>query len=172
MYKYRRKKVIVKSDLPTDLDYLQPLFHYIKQASPVKISKVVGAYNFSITDKHLKQLVNSVGDSLAKANTVVIKNDKSGSKYVPNKSSINKIIDKIRAEIFEDELITQDVTILVILLNKSGLLKDYFSKHEQIEIKEKLNELNKTESANLVQGMINKVEGISALLQAPIFPRK
>ncbi len=130
-------KVIVKSELPTDLDYLGPLFNYIKQANPVKISKIVGAYNFSITDKHLNQLVNSVGDSLARANTANIEYVKSGLAYVPNKSSVNKIIDKIRAEIFEDELITEDVTILVILLYKSGLIKNYFSKYENSGIKEK-----------------------------------
>ncbi len=54
------------------------------------------------------------------------------------KDIITGIIEKIRAELLEDGEISEDVIVLTALMDKVGNLKDYFSKHEQKELKNRI----------------------------------
>ena len=71
-----------------------------------------------------------------------------GSKtaFAPSKEAINRVVDMVRSELLEDGTVTDEVAALTALLDKSGCLKEYFSKFEQKEIKQRLDAMtaNKT----------------------------
>ena len=56
----------------------------------------------------------------------------------PNANAVHYVVDMIRAEFLEDVEVTEDIALLIVLLDKSKLLKTYFSKYEQKEMKQKL----------------------------------
>ena len=62
-----QKTVTVTGALPEQKQYLKPLYDFLNQSSqrkPVKIEKVLEAYTYSVTDKNITALFDSVGMSL------------------------------------------------------------------------------------------------------------
>ena len=135
------KKVIVSAELPEHMSYLKPLYDVINQKKPMKAQKVVETYYASFTSKKLNMLLDALLDELKSADAVEsVKTGLLGSKeaFAPKKEAVISVIEKIRAELLEDGDVSEDVIALTVLLDKSGQLKEYFSKYEQKELKEKL----------------------------------
>ena len=108
-----KKKVMVTNSLPENKAYLHPLYDFINQGRPVKVEKIIEEYNYSFSDKKLKDFMGAVGDSLADIGRVSIteSNGIFGRKksYVPSGDAIHYVIDMIRAELMEDQEITEDI---------------------------------------------------------------
>ena len=64
--------------------------------------------------------------------------------YAPSKEARTAVVEKIRAELLEDGEITEDVVILTALLDKANCLKEYFSKFEQKELKNRMQEIRES----------------------------
>lgn len=162
-----KKKVNKIGELPVNKKHLKPLYDFINQPKPVNIEKVLEAYNYSITDKRLNELMETVGVALEdmglaeSAKAGVFGNKKS---YVPKKEAINRVIDMVRAELLEDGEVTEDIAALVILLEKSKSLKRYFSEFEQREMKNKLKEIVNSPNGKMVKDMVEYVENMIAIM--------
>lgn len=70
----------------------------------------------------------------------------------------------IRSELLEDGEITEDIACLVALLERSKIMKEYFSSFEQKEIKHKLKEIVNSDSGLLIKEMIDYIENLIAIM--------
>lgn len=164
------KKISVCSELPEHMTYLEPLYNVINQGKPMKVEKAVEAYTVAFTNKKLYALEDAVMESLKKANAVEpVKSGLLGNKdsYAPKKDIVIGIIEKIRAELLEDGEISEDVIALTALMEKAGNLKDYFSKYEQKELKNKIEAIKKSDAGTFAKEMVQHIE---ALNMAAIIP--
>lgn len=82
--------------------------------------------------------------------------------FAPKKEAVTGVIEKIRAELLEDGDVSEDVIALTVLLDKSGQLKEYFSKYEQKELKEKLEVIRKSEAGTTVKELLWYIDSLDA----------
>lgn len=163
------KKVRVIRDLPEDRFYLKPLYDFINLGRPVKVEKIIEEYTCSISDKKIKEFMNAVGTSLNDMGLVTITETGIIGKrksYLPKKEAINNIVDMIRAELLEEGEITEDIACLVVLLEKSKMIKTYFSSFEQKEIKQKLKVIMNSDSGKLIKYMVDYIESMVVMMAA------
>ena len=151
------KMIFVINPLPEKLNHLKSLYDFINKSDSIKINKLIETYSFSFPNKNLNMLIDDIGNSLEKLD--IVKLGKAGlfgakNSYKPEKEYISLVIDKIRSEVLEDIEVSDEVALLTVLLEKSTYLKQYFSKFEQKEIKNKINELCKTPKGKVVNNMI------------------
>lgn len=165
------KNVSVCAELPENMAYLKPLYNIINQGKPMKVEKVVKAYTIAFTNKKLYELEDALMESLKEADVVEpvkagLLSNKEG--YAPKKDIVIGIIEKIRAELLEDGEISEDVIALTALMDKAGNLKDYFSKYEQKELKNKIETIKKSEAGTLAKEMTQHIETlyIAAIIPA------
>ena len=159
------KKVIVSAELPEHMSYLKPLYDVINQKKPMKAQKVVETYYASFTSKKLNMLLDALLDELKSADAVEsVKTGLLGSKeaFAPKKEAVTGVIEKIRAELLEDGDVSEDVIALTVLLDKSGQLKEYFSKYEQKELKEKLEVIRKSKAGTTAKELLWYIDSLDA----------
>ena len=63
---------------------------------------------------------------------------------------------------------TEDIASLIILLDKSKLLKIYFSEYEQKEIKKKLKEITNSDTGKSIKDIVNTVEYMITMMSVLI----
>ena len=168
--KIDKKRVTVTNNLPDEKLYLKPLYDFVNQQKPVKLEKILEAYNYSFKDRGY-ELVNSIGASLKDLGLVeVTRTGVFGNKnaYIPNANAVHYVADMIRAEFLEDVEVTEDIASLIILLDKSKLLKTYFSEYEQKEIKKKLKEITNSDTGKSIKDMVNNVEYMITMMNVLI----
>ena len=168
--KIDKKRVTVTNNLPDEKLYLKPLYDFVNQQKPVKLEKILEAYNYSFKDRGY-ELVNSIGASLKDLGLVeVTRTGIFGNKnaYIPNANAVHYVVDMIRAEFVEDVEVTEDIASLIILLDKSKLLKTYFSEYEQKEIKKKLKEITNSDTGKSIKDMVNNVEYMITMMNVLI----
>lgn len=163
------KRVDVIRPLPADRQYLKPLYDFIDEKKPVKINKIVEAYNMAFTDKRFRALMESVGSSLAGLG--LAEERKSGltgnkNSYIPTAEAIRSVVEMMRAELLEDGEVTEETAVLVILLEKGKCLKPYFSKFEQKEMRKKIREIIDSPNGKLVKDMVEHIESLLAILSS------
>ena len=168
--KIDKKRVTVTNNLPDEKLYLKPLYDFVNQQKPVKLEKILEAYNYSFKDRGY-ELVNTIGASLKDLGLVeVTRTGVFGNKnaYIPNANAVHYVVDMIRAEFLEDVEVTEDIASLIILLDKSKLLKTYFSEYEQKEIKKKLKEITNSDTGKSIKDMVNNVEYMITMMNVLI----
>ena len=168
--KIDKKKVTVMNNLPEERLYLKPLYDFVNQQKPVKLEKVLEAYNYSFKDRGY-ELVNSIGASLKDLDLVEVTcagifGNKNA--YIPNSNAVHYVVDMIRAEFLEDVEVTEDIASLIILLDKSKVLKTYFSEYEQKEIKKKLKEITNSDTGKSIKDIVNTVEYMITMMSVLI----
>ena len=168
--KIDKKKVTVTNNLPEERLYLKPLYDFVNQQKPVKLEKVLEAYNYSFKDRGY-ELVNSIGASLKDLDLVEVTcagifGNKNAC--IPNSNAVHYVVDMIRAEFLEDVEVTEDIASLIILLDKSKLLKIYFSEYEQKEIKKKLKEITNSDTGKSIKDIVNTVEYMITMMSVLI----
>ncbi len=158
------KTVAIKSELPSYMEYLHPVYQFLNRLKPVKIEKILEEYNYSFSDRRLRELMASVGDSLvglgAARENVGLWGKKS---YVPKRQAIDEVVDMVRSELIEEGQITEDVTALTILLDKGKCLKKYFSDYERRNMRQRLKEIVNNHDGRMVTRMIEYVENMIAM---------
>lgn len=158
------KKIYIEKDLTEANIYLLPLYEFIKNSKPMKFEKIVEAYHFSTNTKRMKTLFDSVKNSLIEDGcTVTIeKNTVLGNKtYIKSKDEFkDNIVQKIRAEILECGKLDTSTSILVSLLDKSELLKTYFSKYESKCLKERLKEIQNDSNNQIIKQSVDYIDAV------------
>ena len=119
----------------------------------------------------MHELIDSIGASLDDLGLVeTTRTGIFGNKnaYVPNANAVHYVVDMIRAEFLEDVEVTEDIASLIILLDKSKVLKTYFSEYEQKEIKKKLKEITNSDTGKSIKDMVNNVEYMITMMNVLI----
>lgn len=160
-----KKRFVVGKDLPPQLNYLQPVYDFIKDNKPKKIESL--GEDFYFNDKLPKALFTSVGESLVQLGVATEKTNqglfKNKTYILPEEKTVISIIEKIRAELLEDGKITDEVVILSALLEKKSLIRNYFSKYERDLIKQRLKEIRKSDSYQLITKLLDAMDSWIAI---------
>lgn len=156
-----KKLITVTAPLPEKSSNLKPLYDYLNKPKPVKLEKLLEAYHFSFGNKRVCELLDSVGASLAEMG--LSETTKAGlfsgrKGCLPKEETITGVVDQMRAELLEEGEVTEDTLALTALLEKSGLLKGYFSKFEQKQLKGRLAEIKNSKTAMLIRQMVDYIE--------------
>lgn len=161
-----KNKVCVIGNLSEKQFHLKSLFDWLNTSKPMKIEKITQEYSLTFTDKRLNALVTDIGNSLADRGCVTSrKGGIFGNKFyfIPNPDEVDKVIQKIRAELLENGTISDETVALVSLLEKSHQIKKYFSKYESEQLKARLKEIKEAPSNQLVKQMVDYVDMIIAV---------
>jgi hypothetical protein len=111
-------------------------------------------------------MLDSIGHSLIEKGCADIAEggmlDKS-SRYVPKKESIDRIVEKIRAELLENGTISETTVALVSLLENSGYIKQYFSAYEKKRLITRLKEIKDHPASKIVTEMSDLLNQIALI---------
>lgn len=157
------KKIESKAKPAREKGYLQPLYAYICEKEPVKVDKVINEFYMTLTGKPFTELLDGVMDSLrAQGLTEKVQSGLFGSKesLAPTEKAVDAVVKNLRAELLADAPVTGDAAALVLLLDKGGCLKEYFSKDEMKAMKDELKALADSKDGKLVADAIQQIEGI------------
>lgn len=162
-----QKKVISIRPPQEGYNHLQPLYDFIAEKSPIKILKLLDAYNMSLTDKKFQELFSSIGDSLSQLELVTVSRGgllKRELRYLPSPETVIQIIDRLRTEFLGHGKLAGDSAAMMVLLERSKLLKEYFSKFEQQQMKDKLQAAMDSADGQLVRQMVVYIEQVLAVI--------
>lgn len=156
----QKKKVLVKEVRLPEKAYLSSIYESIKNNKPMTMEKIAEKYAFDF--KMPDELFLLVGNSLEEYGYVVKETGKGLFKnkvsFIPYQIEVTKIIEKLRAEFLEHGKISDEVVILGALLNKSGLIKKFFSKYEVEKLNERLAEVRQSEAGVLINKLIDYID--------------
>ncbi|MEE0511381.1 MAG: GPP34 family phosphoprotein [Peptococcaceae bacterium] len=157
-------KIITSKEKPArDKVYLKPLYAYICDKEPVKVSKVVNEFYMTFTDKLFTELLDGVMDALrAQGLTEKVQSGFFGNKesLAPSEKAEKMVVTALREQLLADAPVDETTAALVILLDKGGCLKAFFSKEEMKAMKERLKVLAATENGKIVADVIRQLDAI------------
>jgi len=146
-------KLLIFAPLDKDLLYLKPLYDIIlSHKKNMTVKELSEIYLWGFNNKSLEKFLMSLGSSLVLISSTVERysNDLFGSKkkYIPQPEDVTSIIENIRVEVFERGTMNKETVRLVALLDKSNIIKRYFSKTDTQSLKKHLRAIcdNKTHS--------------------------
>lgn len=154
------------------LEHLLPLYEYIREHEPVKADKIVNDFYMSITGKRFEALFDGVMESLrAQGLTEMVESGLFGRERnpAPKEKVVRAVVDNLRAELLDDDPVDAETAVVAMLLDKSGDLKEHFSKDERRAMKERLKALASTPEGKLVANAIDQVEALSVIILTTIF---
>ena len=139
----KKEWLVAAKPLHDDFAYLKPLYDFIaSQKTPMeRIS--VAAFT---SNKQFDELRTKIGASLVALDCAVELPEKSEIWYAPKKDEVNRVIEKIRAELLENGNIADETLCLTIMLGESGIIHDYFSKVESEALKKRLEEVRNSDA--------------------------
>ncbi|HAX73383.1 MAG TPA: GPP34 family phosphoprotein [Firmicutes bacterium] len=159
--------IVATKDSKKDLSYLHSLLNEINVQDSIQINKLLSQYVLTFTDKKIDLLILDISHELVKkqyatkvSNGMFVKKER----FIPNETGVDRIVEKIRAELLEEGCISEETIALVTLLDKSNLIKKYFSSHESKKLKERLKEIRSTSQNQLVKQMIEYVDTMMATM--------
>ena len=159
-----KDKYSVVKALTADKVYLKALYATI-DAKPAKLSVIVERY---FASKLSKQLFATIGESLADAGYAdeSVRQGFFGDRtlYIPKSDCVNTIVEKVRAELLESGTVTDETIILCAMLEKSGMIKDYFSKFESDRLKIRLKEIKTNDQYAVICEILKYYDQIVAAL--------
>lgn len=162
------KKIFVNKELSSDKMYLTPIYELIKNNKPMKIETIAEKYAFDF--KRPDELFQSVGHSIVEDGHVVEESNqglfKNKVRFLPNKSEVTKVVEKLRAEFLEEGNVSDEAIVLGALLNKSGLIKKYFSKYEMQKLNDRLKEIKQSEAGALIKQIVDCIDTWIAIIIA------
>lgn len=167
----RDKRATTREKLPRELDYLAPLYDYIREKEPVKANWIVNDFYMSITGKRFNALFDGVMDSLrAQGLTEMVESGFLGRDRspAPKEKAVRAVVDNLRAELLDDDPVDAETAVVAVLLDKSDDLKEHFSKDERRAMKERLKNLAQTPEGKLIASAVEQVETIAVILLTTI----
>lgn len=151
----------IARDLPAEHAHLKPLYDYIQEKEPVKLTSLVEAYVMGFSAKRLNELTEAVGESLVHLGAAEegAPGLMSGRKaYVPNAEALKAVVEMMRAEMLEAGEMSEEAAALVMLLEKSKCLKAYFSDFERKEMKQRVKALMGSPNYKLIKELMDHVD--------------
>jgi hypothetical protein len=162
------KKIYVNQELSPDKKYLAPIYELIKKSKPMKIETI--AEKFAFDFKRPDELFQSVGHSLVEEGCAMEESNhglfKNKVQFLPKEVEVTKIVEKLRAEFLEEGIVSDEVIVLGALLNKSGIIKKYFSKYEMQKLNDRLEEIKKSEAGTFVKQLVDYIDTWIAIIVA------
>ena len=164
------KKVKIIGDLPGNLEFLRPIYEYLKDKGSLKPEKILEDYTMGFSNR-FDELLQSISNSLA-AKGSVTKEEKSGILgdkilFIPNDKEVESTVRELRDEILEDGNISDDNFLLSSILERGKQLDKFFSQHESKMLKDKVEMLRNTEASSLIKSMTDDMNAfIIAVLAA------
>ncbi len=161
------KKLCVIGDIDNNTQYLKSLYDFIKETRNVTLEKLASEYCFSFTNKKMTVLLEDVGEALVKEQCAT--SEKGGlfgnsTYFIVNPMEVDHVIQTIRAEILESGTMSEEIIALTSLLEKSGHIKRFFSKYENKRVKERISEIRKDSSNQLVKEMVDYINTMIAVI--------
>ena len=158
-----KKRLSITDKLPGSMEYLKSLYDMIEQEStnrgkPVKAEKIVEKYTGAFTDKKLRELTDSIVQSMDEDTRSSEKTGK--GKYRPKREVLFDVADNLRIELLRNDLPSKDAIVFADLLDRAGRLKEYLSKYEQKELKKRLTEIRKNKEESAVKKTIRQIDGL------------
>ena len=141
--------------------YLMPLYTYIKDEEPVKVDKVVQAFYMTLTGKPFTALCDGVLASLKQQGlTQKVSYGLFGNKtgLAPKEKVVKQVVAEVRAELLDAAVATGETAALVVLVDKSGCLKDYFTKDERKMMKDELSAIAASPDGKMVADAVQHLE--------------
>lgn len=142
--------------------YLNSIYRYLEE-KPRKLDEITTDYTFTFMDVRVKRLLSDVGESLVQegcarkeSKGLVFEN----VRYYPEESCVENVVQQLRAEMLEEGEVSEDMAVVAALLDLSGLLKQYFSKYETAQLKERIKNIRESEQGAAVRQMLEYMEGI------------
>ena len=127
---------------------------------PSGIDKVAEHYLFGMSGKPFQGLLREVGASLWAVECADEVPGKDGAKkrYAPRREATMRVIEKLRAEFLEAGAMSDETVCLALLLDRSGLIRDYFSKIERATWKARVKEVRQSELAGPAKAMFEHID--------------
>jgi len=162
-----KSTISVTDELKPEQPYLTSLLSWLRKSGTVKLDKIAREYCIGLTTRKLNTLIMDIGNSLADRGCVTVK--KGGllaalPLFVPDSEEVDKVIQKIRAELLESGSISEETVALVSLLGKSHRIKRYFSAYEANQLKARLEEVKEAPANQMIRKMVDSIEAIIAAI--------
>ncbi len=158
------KNLVVNVNFNGVKGYLKYIYDDIALKESIKVNEFVENYIFNGPNSNLKNIVNSLVEDLIKNNSIKIEKKeglfKEKSVYIGNEIVINSIIKKIREDVLENKNTRVETMILATMLFWSKAYKEYFSKYEAKQIKEKVKEIRETEEYLFIKEVLDDIQSI------------
>ena len=161
-----KKRATIIKGLPDSLAYLEDLYTYLKE-KPRHMEKMMTDF---YAGSRNKKLAEKIGESLCKDGAAVeAKGGLFAPKrvFIPEKAYKDELIGMIRSAVQEEEMDPCDVA-LIWLLQQANCLKQYFSKHETDQLKDRLKEMKKDPQNKQLAEMIDYVSDMTAVMAVVI----
>lgn len=163
-----QKAATVTAPLPQDKEYLRSLYDYIGsgKGGSIKMDKLLESYTYSLSSKQVRALMGGIGGELEKMGlaTRTPATLLSNEGFAPVKGALDGVIDLVRSELLEEGEVTEDIAALVILLEKAGIIKNYFSPYERGQMKDRLKAIVRSPQGRQVGRMVEYVEGMLSIM--------
>ena len=169
---YDEKKRFIVNKADNDLkDYQKMLYKKIAEFKKPKDAKgILDYYLLGFSQKEFKEMLTCIGVSLFKLDlTEELQQQgmrKNKTYYVPKPEAVTLVIEKLRAELLEEGVITDETVCLAALLDKSRLIQDYFSKIEAKALKVRLQEIRQSDAYASIKEMLDYIEMLIAAMIA------
>lgn len=157
------KKVQIATPLPPALGHLQSLYDFIAEKGTITLSKLVSNYCATFTSKRLNTLLAAVGEAMVQQQ-LATQPHPGKPVFVPNKESEDNVVQQIRAELLEEGALSEEIVVLASLLNKSNLLKQYFSSYEKDCLKKRLKEIKEATAHTVIKALLDCVDELTIMV--------
>ena len=162
----KRPTVSTTAELPSTLHHLLPIYQRISEKGPIKLNKLVEQYMMGRSGPRT-QLIDSLGNSLVAAGAATPQVSgilKRSTGYVPDSHNLDRLRSAISAETSSTDAPTRNTVILATLLERSKLLKEYFSRDERARIKDMVKKHADSQADTLIKKTIAHIDALITLL--------
>lgn len=170
-----KNRILVVKPFDDSLTYLKPIYEaiaYFKKSEDVMC--IVDMYASSIRlignnrKASLKDLLSPIGNSLVSVGCVSELPKKGlfrkGIKYAPKPEIVTHIIEEIRRVFLGSNLITGEMLCLTVLLDKSGIIRNYFSRAETTFLNKRMKEARKSEANVSAKKLLDYIDNVPRIL--------
>lgn len=168
--KIEGKKVEVVGPLPGRLNHLDGLYAYLADKTR-SVTKVIEDYCMSFSSSRINQLLADTGNSLRVAGAAAEgKGGLFGNKelFVPEKVYKEALIEALKAAAVQAENLSLHDAALASLLKETRNLKQYFPKHENDLMKEKLRSIKNQQDSKIIREMVGYIDDIMTVMVAAV----
>ena len=160
-----QKAAAVTAPLPQEKEYLRSLYDDIAsgKGGSIKMDKLLESYTYSLSSKQVRALMGGIGGELEKMG-LATRTPATLLSFIPVKGALDGVIDLVRSELLEEGEVTEDIAALVILLEKAGIIKNYFSPYERGQMKDRLKAIVRSPQGRQVGQMVEYVEGMLSIM--------
>lgn len=153
--------VLLKGTLPENLEHLRTLDEYLLK-SKKRLDLVITGFTLEGLGEKKRKLFEDVCLSLFEAQAVEREEHGKKTLYPPKVESKEEVIKELRHHLLEEKG-DPECLALVMLLEKSGHLGDYFSKDERLSFKEYLATWKSNPEIGQVAKVMNQFDLIFSL---------